>query len=114
MVQTSPDIAMKVIQTLGQKLNQTSEQLADFALHGVRERVANILVRLAKGYGEETHQGFHLNFRLTHDDLGALVGASRVMVTNVLQDLRKTGDISTDDRRRFIVNAKLLGKSTRA
>ena len=102
---------MKIIQTLGKKLNQATEQLADFVMHDVRERVAHILMRLAKDYGEKRQQGLYLNFRLTHEDLGALVGASRVMVTNVLQDLRKSGYVLTDGRSRFIVNAKLLEKT---
>lgn len=108
LVGSNPDIAVKVIQTLGAKLSQVTEQLADAAVRDVRERVVNSLVRLAREYGQETRQGLRLGFRLTHEDLGALVGASRVMVTNVLHDLRKAGQVVTDDDRRFIVNRGLL------
>ncbi len=108
LVGSNPDVAVKVIQTLGAKLSQVSEQLADAAVRDVRERVINSLVRLAREYGQETRQGLRLGFRLTHEDLGALVGASRVMVTNVLHDLRKAGEILTDDDRRFIVSLRLL------
>lgn len=108
LIQQEPPLAMKVIQTLGEKLNQATAQVVDLALHDVKHRVVHVLVRLAKAYGTETPQGLSLDFRLTHEDIGALVGASRVMVTHVLQELRQAGDIALDGRSRFIIRAPLL------
>jgi hypothetical protein len=65
-------------------------------------------VRLANAYGTATPQGLSLDFRLTHEGIGALVGASRVMVTHVLQELRQAGDIALDGRSRFIIHGSLL------
>ena len=108
IVRTNPDFAMQVIQALGDKLHKATDQLAEFALHDVRNRIGLVLTRLAKNYGVETPRGLSLNFRLTHEDLGALVGASRVMVTQVLQELKKAGQFSTDGQSRFIVHTSLL------
>jgi len=111
LVAQSSDISVKVIRTLGEKLNRMAEQLADVAIYDTRERVARTLARLAREYGEETEHGLRISFRLTHEDLGALVGASRVMVTNVLQTLRKAGAVVSDDnKQRFIVNRRLLAE----
>ena len=109
MVAQNSAISMKVIKALGKKVSQMAEKLADVAIYDTQERVARTLARLARDYGEETEQGVQLSFRLTHEDLGALVGASRVMVTNVLKSLRKAGTVLSDGSEpRFVVNHKLL------
>ena len=102
-------ISKKVIQALGRKLNSMAEHLADVAIYDTRRRVARTLARLAKDYGDPTDEGRRLNFRLTHEELGALVGASRVMVTNVLKSLGDEGSVYSDERaHRFVVSRELL------
>ena len=102
-------VSVKVIKRLGEKLNRMAEHLADVAIYDTRERVARTLVRLAEQYGEETEDGRQLNFRLTHEELGALVGASRVMVTNVLKALKEAGLIlSGGNGQRIVVARQLL------
>ena len=109
MVAQNSDISRKVIQTLGQKLNRMAEQLSDVAIHDTRERVSRTLARLAREYGEPTEEGVRINFRLTHEELGALVGASRVMVTNVLKSLAESGAVHSEDSlKRFVVNHSLM------
>lgn len=108
LVGSNTGMAMKVVQTLGKKVHQLTEQLADLAMYDVQQRVARLLARLAREYGQETHQGLRLNLRLTHAEVGAMVGASRVMVSNVLQELRQAGYVSTDGHQRFVINPALL------
>jgi CRP-like cAMP-binding protein len=103
-------ISTKVIKMLGDKLSKMAEQLADIAVYDTQNRVARTLVRLAREHGESTENGRRLNFHLTHDDLGALVGASRVMVTNVLKSLRKAGVVRDDRERRFTVSNWFLAE----
>ena len=102
-------ISKKVIQALGRKLNSMVEHLADVAIYDTRRKVARTLARLAIDYGDPTEEGRRLNFRLTHEELGALVGASRVMVTNVLKVLGDDGSVYSDEREhRFVVSRRLL------
>lgn len=111
LINTNPPLAMRVIQALGEKLNQATEQLMDFAVHDVRRRLANVLARLAREYGQQDAAGFILNFRLTHDTLGALIGASRVMVSNVLRDLRNDGLVSTDANHKLTIHPGLIDEA---
>lgn len=110
LIREHPNLATSVIRALAVKLEEATDRLASAAVQDVRERVASSLARLAREYGQQTAQGFRLDFRLTHEDLGSLVGASRVMVTNVLRDLRRAGLVSTDESRRFVVKATLLAR----
>jgi CRP-like cAMP-binding protein len=106
-----PVISAKITRTLGEKLSQMSDQLADIAMYDVRNRLIRLLARLACEQGESTHLGLTLDQHITHEDLGALVGASRVMVSNVLLDLRESGLLQMDTQRRFIVSQTLLDQA---
>ncbi len=111
MVAQNSAISKKVIQTLGQKLNKMAEHLSDVAIHNTRESVARTLARLAREYGETTEGGLRINFGLTHEELGAMVGASRVMVTNVLKSLAEAGAVySEDSQHRFVVSHALMAQ----
>ena len=47
-----PSIAAKLTRTLGEKLTQTADQLADIAMYDVRERLIRLLARLAQEQGD--------------------------------------------------------------
>lgn len=112
LVAQESDISRKLIETLGKKVRQMTEQLAEAALYDTQTRVARTLARLAREYGETTEYGRRLSFRLTREELGALVGASRVMVTNVLKSLASSGVVSSDEStHRFIVSERLLAET---
>ena len=106
-----PSITAKLTRTLGEKLTQMADQLADIAMYGVRDRLIRLLARLGREQGEPTHLGLALDRRITHEDLAALVGASRVMVTAALAGLRESGLLLLDEQRRFVVSPALLAQA---
>jgi CRP/FNR family cyclic AMP-dependent transcriptional regulator len=103
LLRSNQDVALAVVQVLGEKLRETTEQWAAGASAPVRDRLQHTLSLLARKYGEVTPAGVRLGFRLTHEELGALVGASRVMVTYALGDLRRAGLVWEDDARHLVV-----------
>ena len=104
----NPQTSLKIIQLLGEKLNNYTNQAANIAFHDVRGRVAATLLKLAKQYGAGSPQGTTIDVELTHNDLASLVNASRVMVSNVVGGLRQDGVIATKDHRFTILNADAL------
>lgn len=84
-----PQTALKIVQYLGKKMHGYTEHMSRIAFKDVRGRVLDVLCRLAEVYGRQTGKGLTIALELTHQDIGSLVNASRVMVTNVLSDLRK-------------------------
>ncbi|HWQ42505.1 MAG TPA: Crp/Fnr family transcriptional regulator [Desulfosporosinus sp.] len=85
----NPQTALKIVQYLGKKMNAYTEHMSHTAFKDVRGRVLGVLCRLAESYGTRTNAGLTITLDLTHQDIGCLVNASRVMVTNVLGELRK-------------------------
>jgi len=111
LVAQNSTISMKIIRMLGDRINKMAEQLSDMAVYETQRRLARTLVRLARAHGEHIEDGYRLTFRLTHDDLGALVGASRVMVTNVLKSLKKAGVVRDDPDHRLVVSSWYLAET---
>lgn len=103
-------LSLKVIKSLGDKIRRITEQLADVAIYDTRSSLSRTLARLAKEHGQETSEGMKLNFRLTHDDLGALVGASRVMITNVMRSLKLAGVVKDDIDHRLVISRWFLNE----
>jgi CRP/FNR family transcriptional regulator, cyclic AMP receptor protein len=103
-----PSIAARLTRTLGEKLSQMADQLADIAMYEVRERLIRLLARMARENGEHTRLGLCLDRHITHEDLAALVGASRVLVSNALGGLRESNLLLVDGQRRLVVSPALL------
>lgn len=57
----------------------------------VSRRVAETLVDLARTFGVPCPHGFSLEIKLTQQDIADLVGASRSVVSTILNDLRSRG-----------------------
>jgi len=95
-----PQVGMKIIKTLGQKLSQLTERVNSLTIYDVKGRLVNLLFHLSEEYGIETSQGVKIDLTLTHQDLAEFIGASRVMVTKALNQLN--GIVNQD--KKFIIN----------
>lgn len=104
----NPQTSLKIIQLLGEKLNNYTNQVANIAFHDVKGRVAATLLKLAKEYGLHSAEGTTIDIELTHNDLASLVNASRVMVSNVVGTLRQDGIIATKDHRFILLDPDAL------
>ncbi|MHB1043615.1 MAG: Crp/Fnr family transcriptional regulator [Eubacteriales bacterium] len=110
----NPQAALKIIQLLGEKLNNYTEQVASIAFRDVKGRISAALLRLAGEYGRTSDEGTTIDIELTHRDLANLVNASRVMVTNILICLRQEGAISTNGHRITLLSREKLAVSPEA
>lgn len=100
----SPQTALKIVQYLGKRMNEYTENMSRTVFMDVRGRVLSVLCKLAESYGQQTGGGIILALDLTHQDIGSLVNASRVMVTNVLGELRKENLVHIDGQRIVLPN----------
>jgi len=104
----NPAISLKIIQYLGEMIQNYTDQVANIAFRDVKGRVSSTLLRLAREYGCQSDAGTIIDIDLTHQDLASLVNASRVMVSYVLRDLREVGAISTKDQRFTLLSREKL------
>jgi CRP-like cAMP-binding protein len=73
-------------------------QLAICQLPRVQDRILAMLWLLAESWGRVTSSGTTLSLSLTHEALGALVGARRPTVTLALRELTDRGALVHQDR----------------
>ena len=81
-VQDCPEVAMRVLDLLGQRVGEMGDRIEDLALHTVKSRVSRTLVELAQTNDQ------HL-VRETRDRVAARVGTSREEVSRAISDLRR-------------------------
>jgi len=101
MIRRQPELMLQVIRHLAERLRVAEEEIADLAFRNVPGRLASLLLRLAQAYGRHMPEGQRLALRLTHQDMAAMIGATRETVTSVLGRFREDGLIAFD--RRFII-----------
>lgn len=110
-----PDLAVQLLRNVSRKLRLSVELLEEMSFCGVRERLAHVIARLATSgqAGDDSGAGPPA-LRLTHQELASLIGASRVMVTNALAELRREGAIEQGRRRLVIRDLGRLIEAGRA
>lgn len=110
----NPQTALKIIQFLGEKLNNYTNKVASIAFQDVKGRIAVMLLRLAEEYGKPSPEGTIIEINLTHQDIACLVNASRVMVTNTLGDFKQEGAIATRGHHFILLNPDKLASAAPA
>ncbi len=86
-----PEIALHVIGALSRRQHQMERRLECFAFKRAEARLAETLRELSGGFEMRCEHGFGRHIRLTQQELADLVGASRPVISTILNRLRKTG-----------------------
>lgn len=102
-LQSRPDIAERIMLGLVTRLREADEKISSLALMGVHERVANMLLGLAK----DQNGLLVVEEKPTHRHIANVVGASREMVTRILKRMVADGRIRIAGRRIVILNRTL-------
>jgi len=80
-----PDIARQFIKLLATDIREKEEQLLQLAYHSVRKRMAESIVKLAKGDKEGN------SFKVSREDLAAMAGMATETVSRTLSDFKGEG-----------------------
>lgn len=91
VVTDDPKIAFQIIKALGERLDDTWEKITQLNTQTTQEKVISLFISLAQEHGVLCKEGTLININLTQQDIASMVGASRVMVSLVIQELVKCG-----------------------
>ncbi len=107
-----PRIAFRIAETLGRRLIETERRLLDIALKRVPERIADLLVLLARPSpaGLLSKQ---MEVRYTHEELADLAGTYRETVTRALNEFRGKGLIEMQRGKIVVLDAEGLRRLSR-
>lgn len=86
-----PSLSWQFIAMLAQRQRQIESKLELWAFKPVEARLAAVFRELSGGFAMRCEHGFGQHLRLTQQELADLVGASRPVVSTILNRLRKQG-----------------------
>lgn len=87
-------------------VRQTEEILYILRSEKAEQRLCQILVWLGKKFGQEVELGRLIELRLTHQDLAELIGATRVTVTKLVNQLEREKFLSRPQRNTIVVHSQ--------
>jgi len=94
-----PKIAFQVIRNLSNLISSLTTRMGSMSETKLEDRLYAVLENVAHEHGEKKEQGYVIQFPLTHEELGFLVGAHRVSITRAMKNLRESGRISQEQGR---------------
>lgn len=98
LILENPNIGLTVIKNLSNRIAWLTERVGSFSLTNLEDRLYQVLVQVAREHGVKSPRGFSIQFPLTHEELGFLVGAHRVSITRAMKALKEAGRILTEGR----------------
>lgn len=101
LLHTAPRWGLNFIRLVSDRLFTTERDLAALSRTWTRPRLVHLLLKLADTLGEQDAEGTLIRVPVTHETLASMIGASRVRVTSMLNQLRREGLLSK--RGRFMV-----------
>jgi CRP/FNR family transcriptional regulator len=95
LIRQYPDIALRIIDLLGERL-QTAMKMRALAVERVDVRLANILLKLCDKAGKPIGAGTRINLPLSRQDLADMAGTTIETAIRVMSRLRKEGLVHTE------------------
>jgi CRP/FNR family cyclic AMP-dependent transcriptional regulator len=86
-----PDVAVKLLHVLATRLKRVSELVEDTLFLNLPLRLAKKLMALARLYGEKVPDGLRVDLKLSQEEWGDLVGATRESINKQVRQWTEAG-----------------------
>ena len=93
---SSPSIAIKLLAVLAGRVRELTTRLADRSFLDVPARLAKQLLWLARNHGTQGESGTRIDLRLSQQELGDLIGATRESVNKYIRDWTRIGVVKQE------------------
>jgi len=113
LVRANPDVGLRMMQVLSERLRLYEERLEDVGLKDVPARLANLVLQLAESEGVMTPEGPRIPTHYTHWQLATMIGTSRESVTRAFTRLQRRGAVLLKDRRIYVKDIEALEGAAR-
>jgi len=110
-----PEVVMKMLTALSQRLRKADEQISRLVFADAYEKVASVLMDIIGERKIPLNIGAEVPLSLTRKELADLAGLSRETLTRVIADFQRAGLVRIEGRRMAIVSpAKLKREASRS
>jgi CRP/FNR family transcriptional regulator, cyclic AMP receptor protein len=111
LIQRDPEVGIRTIELLGERLSFYEQRIADLSLKKVPARLAGLILQLVEAEGIVTGKGrYRLSTHYTHEQLALMIGAKRVAVSRAMKGFREGGVVETGRQRIVVKDAEALGR----
>ena len=93
-----PEVALKVLAVVGARLRRLVGIIEELSFATIRQRLASMLVKLAKVEGKKTARGVEFRLPASHQELANQLGTVRELVSRNLMRLQAEGLVEVDAR----------------
>ncbi|MFF0744547.1 Crp/Fnr family transcriptional regulator [Streptomyces sp. NPDC004111] len=104
----SPQVTLSLLGLTTDRMYKGNQRRLENAALTVRERLAVLLLDLARTHGSRTDHGIELCVPLSKQELAGAIGASREMVQRLLRELREREAVLTGRRTLVILRPDIL------
>lgn len=104
LVKREPELALEIIRNLNDRLYRVWEKVSDENRQSTKEKILGLMIRLAREHGEVCADGTRITLALTQQEIAALVGASRVMVSQSIRELTEKNYLCREKRYYILKN----------
>ncbi|ACO78391.1 transcriptional regulator, Crp/Fnr family [Azotobacter vinelandii CA] len=105
-----PQLAINVIRQVSGRLRLACDAVADKTGRRAEARLARVLMRLARNWGESREGEIRFHVRITHQELAYLVGSCRQTVNRVLNQFARQGVIRFEQRTLIVCRPDTLAE----
>lgn len=88
LISSQPDLSWLIFESIYNRQRQIEHKLRTILTQPVEKRVVTTLLELAQLFGTRCTHGYSLEIFLTQQELADLVGASRSVVSTIMNDFR--------------------------
>jgi CRP/FNR family transcriptional regulator, cyclic AMP receptor protein len=112
LVRQTPEVNARLVKVLGDRLRMTRGRMADIALKETTARLASLILDLVQSEGVVTREGhYKIVAHYTHEQLAAMIGATRGSVTRAFSKLQDSGCVRLIRRLIYVVDLEALKRS---
>lgn len=101
-IKTHPAVAINFLSHLSRRLREADRQIGGLALLDVCGRIAHTFLGIANP-GGKTEKGVVAIERLTHEEIAAMIGSSREVVSRALKKMAQEGYVEIE-KEKFILH----------
>lgn len=103
LLRAYPDIAVKIIEQLGERMNHMENTLQSLGVRSVDERVSTLLLDFAEKYGTSVPGGTLIRLPLSREGMANYLGIARETVSRKLSLLENEGIIRSNGNKSILL-----------
>lgn len=107
IVMEYPNIGLQVIRNMSERISQLTSRVGSMATSSIEERLYSALQHIAARHGTAAENGVLIQFPLTHEELGFLIGAHRVSISRAMKYFKETGKIRENGKQLIVTGVAL-------